>query len=83
MHGRLSAPLGGEAADCFVDIFAEAQEIADYAPIQEGAVRVGVCEVGGQTDPCRGTPRICSLRREQLFIGEAAEVQGRGETPPQ
>ena len=47
MHGRFGAPLGGEAADCLVDIFAEAQEIADDATVQEGAVGVGVCEVGG------------------------------------
>ncbi len=47
MHRRLGAPLGGKAADCFVDILAETEKIADDAPIQEGAIGVGVREVGG------------------------------------
>lgn len=48
MHCPLGAPLGGKAADCFVDILTESPEIADYAPAQESAVGVGVAEVGGQ-----------------------------------
>lgn len=46
VDGRLGAPFGGEAADCYVDLLVEAEEIADDAPIQEGAVGVGVGKVG-------------------------------------
>jgi len=42
MHRRLGAPFGGKEADGLVDVLAEAEQIADDAPVQEGAVGVGV-----------------------------------------
>ena len=48
MYGRLGAPFGGEAAYGLVDLLAVAEEIADDAAVEEGAVGVGVGEVGGQ-----------------------------------
>ena len=44
---RLCAPLGGEAPHCGVGVLVEAEEVADDAPVQEGAVGVCVREVGG------------------------------------
>ena len=47
MDGWLGAPFGGEAADGGVGGFVEVEEVADDAAVEEGAVRVGVGEVGG------------------------------------
>ena len=42
VHRRLRAPLGGEAADCYVYVLVETQEIADHLAVQERAVGVRV-----------------------------------------
>ena len=43
----LGAPFLGEAADGPVSCFVEAEQVADDATVQEGAVGVGVGQVGG------------------------------------
>ena len=48
MDGGLGAPLGGQAADGAVHVLAKAQQGADYTAVQQGAVGVGVGQVGGQ-----------------------------------
>ena len=40
MYGGLGAPLGDKAAHTKVDLLVEAQEVADDAPVEEGAVGV-------------------------------------------
>ena len=47
VDGWLGAPFGGEAADGDIGGFVEVEEIADDAAVEEGAVGVGVGEVGG------------------------------------
>ncbi len=47
MDGGFGAPFGGEAADVLVDGFVEAEEAADDAAVEQGAVGVGVGEVSG------------------------------------
>ena len=47
VDGWFGAPLGGEEAHCLIDVFAEAEQVADDAAVEEGAVGVGVGEVGG------------------------------------
>jgi len=71
MHRRLGAPLGREAADGLVDILVEAQEIADYAPVQEGTIGVGVGEVSGHQVL---VPELLEYRlgHKQLFVREAS-----------
>ena len=34
VDGRLGAPLGGEAADGFVDVLIEAKEVADHSAVK-------------------------------------------------
>ena len=46
MHRRLGAPLGGYQADGAVDVLVKAQQVADDAAVQQGAVGVGVGQVG-------------------------------------
>ena len=45
VDGGFGAPLGGEAADCLIDIRVEAEEVADYALVEVGAVGVGGVEL--------------------------------------
>lgn len=41
------APFGGEAADGLIGCMVEAEEIADDAAVEKGAVGIGVGQVGG------------------------------------
>ena len=41
VDGGFVAPFGGKATDALVDGFVEAEEVADYAAVEEGAVGVG------------------------------------------
>ena len=45
VDGGFGAPLGGEEADCLIDAVVEAEEVADYALVEVGAVGVGVGEL--------------------------------------
>ena len=47
VDGWFGAPLGGEQAYCLIDVFIEAEQVADDTAVKEGAVFVGVGEVGG------------------------------------
>ena len=47
VDGWLGAPFGGEAADGYVGGFIEAEQVAADAAVEEGAVGIGVGEVGG------------------------------------
>ena len=71
---RLCAPLGGETPHCGVGVLIEAEEVADDAPVQEGAVGVGVREVGGLQVFVTELVED-GLSRAQLLIREGAEVQ--------
>ena len=53
VDGGFGAPLGGEEADCLIDIKVEAEEVADYALVEVGAVGVGVGEVCGMRSGLR------------------------------
>ena len=46
MHRRLGAPLGGYQPDGAVDVLVKTQQVADDAAVQQGAVGVGVGQVG-------------------------------------
>ena len=74
MHGRLRAPLGGETADGLVDLLVEAEEIADDAAVEEGAVGVGVGEEGGEQVLLAELVEN-HFSHEKLLVGEAAEVK--------
>ena len=47
VDGGFGAPFGGEAADGFVGLSTEAEQVADDALVKESAVGVGVGYVGG------------------------------------
>ena len=74
MYRRLCAPLGGQPSHRLVSGVVEAEEIADDAPVQEGAVGVGVREVGGLQLFVSELVED-GLGRAQLLIREGAEVQ--------
>ena len=74
MDGRLGAPLGGEAADGAVHFLAEAQQVADDAAVQQGAVGVGVGQVGGQQVQLAKLVED-GLGGGKLLVAEGAEVE--------
>ena len=47
MDGRFGAPLPRQPPHSPVHVLAEAQQVADYPAVQQGAVGVGVGQVGG------------------------------------
>ena len=66
VDGGLGAPLLRQPPHAPVDIIAEAQQVADDAAVQQGAVGVGVGQVG-RPDTDDDQARLCG---------------GYGETPP-
>ena len=70
MHRRLGAPLSGEAAYGAVGVFVEAQQVADYAAVQQGAVGVGVGQVGGHQ------VQLAELVEDALGGGKLPVAQG-------
>ena len=81
MHRRLTAPLGGEEAHCLIGVFAEAQQVADDTPVKEGAVFVGVGEVGRlQVEVAELVEYVA--RRFQLLVGGGADVEDKQDWLP-
>ena len=74
VDGGFGAPLFGEAADCLVDVVREAEEVADYALVEVGAVRVGVGEVCGHEVAVAEVVEYV-LCGGELVVGEGAEVE--------
>ena len=74
VDGGFGAPFGGEAADAFVGFFVEAQEVADDAAVEEGAVGVGIRQVGRLKLFVSELveDRFC---RFQLIVAKGTEVQ--------
>ena len=74
VDGGFGAPLFGEAADGLVDVLGEAEEVADYALVEVGAVGVGVGEVGGHEVAVAEVVEYV-LCGGELVVGEGAEVE--------
>ena len=74
MHRRLGAPLGGKLADSAVGVLIEPKQVAHHPTVQQGAVGVGVGQVG--------RPEVQFLElvedglgRGQLVIGKGTDIQ--------
>ena len=76
VDGGFGAPLGGEAAHSLIDAFVEAEQVADNAAVEQGAVGVGVGQVGGFQLPVAEVVED-GLGGGKLVVAEDAEVQDR------
>ena len=72
MARRLRAPLSGQAADDCLGLLVEAEQVAEYPPVQKCAVGVGVCEIGWLEFL---VPEVLEYRfgHAQLLIGKDSE----------
>ena len=66
--------LAARKRTSLIDIFAEAEQVADYAAVEQGAVGVGVGEVGGLEVEVAELVEY-RLRGLQLLVAERAKVE--------